>query len=203
MKSKDSLAPSCVLVVFPVRPKCPDGVAPQAHVNGRKRVCCTSIRHDSMLRGKFRAMQAASFGTRPRHDRLRVSGASSEHSAMQKRPPPFYCKQSTHAHTAESRACGGPWSHLCLVGTLQWGRTHGTQAAKGTEEKRALLVLVKWARVYTAHAIRYGNTQAALCFFVKRRATLKKKSRLRRTSWGMPPDPPGARISLLLMGRGG
>ena len=102
MKSKDSLAPSCVLVVFPVRPKCPDGVAPQAHVNGRKRVCCASIRHDSMLRGEFRAMQAASFGTRPRHDRLRVSGASSEHSAMQKARPLFTAKHA-HTHSRKSR----------------------------------------------------------------------------------------------------
>ena len=105
-----------------------------------------------------------------------------------KKPAPFLL-QSTHTHTAESRACGGLWSHLCLVGTPQWGRTHGTQAAKGTEEKRALLVLVKWARVYTAHAIRYGNTQAALCFFVRRRATLKKNRACGALAGGCPQTP--------------
>ena len=181
MKSKDSLAPSCVLVVFPVRPKCPDGVAPQAHVNGRKRVCCASIRHDSMLRGEFRAMQAASFGTRPRHDRLRVSGASSEHSAMQKVRPLFTAKHA-HTHSRKSRlrrAVVAP-----LLGRDSPVGPHPRSASSRRNRRKAGSACAgEMGACYTARAIRYGNTQAALCFVVKGRGL-------------QPRSPPASRVGV-------
>ena len=158
-----------------------------------------------MLQGEHRAKRAASFGKRPCHDRLRVSGASSEHRAMhsmQKARPFFTTK---HAHTPKSRACGGPWSHP-LVGTPQCrprkdragaAPTERKYVAKATEEKRALILLVQWACVYGA--LQY----AALCFVTKRRAKAQKFRACGAEPGGDPQTPPDPKCTYFRMRDGG
>ena len=182
-------------------PRYSDGAASQALVNGLKWVCWAFVRHDGMLQGEHRAKRAASFGTRPCHDRLRVSGALSEHSAMQKVRPLFTAKHA-HTHSRKSRLRRAVVAPL-LGRDSPVGPHPRNASSKRNRRKAGSACAGEMGACVHGACNKVRQHTGRLVFFCQKKSNTKKNSRLRRTSWGMPPDPPGARISLLPMGRGG
>ena len=130
-----------------------------------------------------------------------VRHASSEHSAMQKARPLFTAKHA-HTHSRKSRL---RWAVVApLLGRDSPVGPHPRNASsKRNRRKAGSACAGEMGACVHGACNKVRQHTGRLVFFCQKKSNTKKNSRLRRTSWGMPPDPPGARISLLLMGRGG
>ena len=130
-----------------------------------------------------------------------VRRASSEHSAMQKARPLFTAKHA-HTHSRKSRL---RWAVVApLLGRDSPVGPHPRNASsKRNRRKAGSACAGEMGACVHGACNKVRQHTGRLVFFCQKKSNIKKKSRLRRTSWGMPPDPPGAPISLLRMGRGG